>query len=333
LIAGVSLSGQSASGASDSVSPTLAKGEAGSLGSVLAVVVTYNPGIDLARNLHTLCGQGVTVVVIDNGSLNQPYSRQVALDEGCRFIGNAVNLGIAAALNQAGHLALEEGFEWLAMFDQDSQLSPLAIEGLLGFYESYAQRDQIALLAMSHRDRVMDRDYHMAGDIIEETPIWRAVKTTITSGSMVRMSLFQILGFFDERLFIDSVDHDYCMRCRRAGFVVVESRSHVLEHSLGNSAMHNFLWRRVAITHHSSVRRYYLTRNQLEVCFRYLFFDFRWASRGLFNLVITSVLAITYETDRLLKIAAIFNGTIDFLLRRFGPRDSTFRQAGRTHRA
>ncbi len=220
--------------------------------NVLAVVVTYNPDPDLVEHLTAIKLQIATVVVIDNGSANASDVEHQARAAGCRFIGNAANLGVAAALSQGARLALAEGFEWLATFDQDSLIEGGAIDGLLAVYACHPRRDRVAIVAMSHRDRATGRDYHHPEDIIETAPLWRSLRATITSGSLIRTEVFAQIGVFDDTLFIDSVDHDFCQRCRRHGWLVIEGREQLMEHSIGAVTEHDFLWTRVGVVGHQN---------------------------------------------------------------------------------
>lgn len=288
--------------------------------SVLAAVVTYNPDHDLSGNLLALRRQVAAVVVIDNGSAGAGDIERLALAAGCRFIGNGANLGVAAALSQAARLTMAEGFDWLATFDQDSLVRPGSIGGLFEVQAAHPHPERIAILAMSHRDRATGRDYHHPEDIIETTPLWRSVRATITSGSLTRVEVFRQVGVFDDALFIDTVDHEFCLRCRRQGWLVIEGRAQVMEHSIGAATEHGFLGRRIACTNHAPVRRYYITRNTLEVVRRYLVFDPAWTLPQLYYLGAGNVLILMFEAHRLAKLGAMLSGAADFLLRRFGPR-------------
>jgi rhamnosyltransferase len=294
---------------------------------LLAAVVTFHPGPELAQNLAALRAQAGAVLVIDNGSPNFARIEQAAAQAGCRAIGLGVNLGIAAALNRAAMIARAEGFSWLATFDQDSLAPSGALLGLLDLCQAHPDRDRVAVVAMSHRDRVAGRDYHMAFDVIEETPLWRSVRTTITSGSLVRLAALDQVGSFDEILFIDCVDHDFCLRCRHKGWLVVEAKRHVMAHSLGAVTLHRLLWREVACTNHSPTRRYYMTRNTLEVCARNLTTDFLWSMHTALHFAGASVAMLIFERDRPAKIGAMIEGVFDFCRRRFGPRPIRRRQA------
>jgi rhamnosyltransferase len=292
----------------------------GGLGGVLGVVVTYNPGPDLAKALAALRGQVGSLVVVDNGSDNFAAVERVAMAARCRVVANRVNLGVASALSHVARIAQAEGFDWLAMFDQDSSAPDGGIGRLLAFYNDHPQSDRIGILAMSHRDRATGRDYHQGWDVLEEGPGWRSVRTTITSGSMVKVEVFGIVGFFDEELFIDFVDHDFCLRCRAHGFLVIEDRAVAIDHSIGDAMERSLLGRRVVCFNHAPERRYYITRNQLEVCVRYLRVDAVWALLGLCHLAGASLIVLLYEQRRVAKLGAMFEGGGDFILRRFGPR-------------
>jgi rhamnosyltransferase len=187
-------------------------------------------------------------------------------------------------------------------------------------YDAQPERDRIAILAMSHRDRATGRDYHHGKDIIQTAPLWRSVRATITSGSLVKTAVFERAGFFDESLFIDSVDHDFCLRCRAHGMLVIEGREQIMEHSIGAATEHRFLGRRIPCTNHSPLRRYYITRNTLEVSRRYLFRDFLWTAFGLYYFLAGNILILLFEADRAAKLRAMAEGTADFLRRRFGPK-------------
>lgn len=44
----------------------------------------------------------------------------------------------------------------------------------------------------------------------------------ITSGNIINISIALSCGGFDENLFIDSVDEEFCIRCQKYGFLLYE---------------------------------------------------------------------------------------------------------------
>lgn len=285
----------------------------------LAVVVTYEPDHILFEHLQALRCQVDAVVVVDNGSTNFATVESVATLADCRLVRNETNEGIAKALNQAVAIARDEGFLWLATFDQDSLVSPGLIQGLLDVYALHPLKHQIGVVVAAHRDRATGRDYYDPRDILADSSTTRLLRTTITSGSLVLVSAIDRAGLFDESLFIDFVDHDFCMRIRKHGFLIVEAKSSILTHSLGRTTEHRLLGRYVTCSNHSARRRYYMTRNQLEVYRRYAAFEPGWSWRGISYLLIGSILALIFEENRRAKLKAMLKGAVHFALRRFGP--------------
>ena len=61
------------------------------------------------------------------------------------------------------------------------------------------------------------------------------VNTCITSGAFSKVSAWKEIGKYDESMFIDSVDFEYCYRMRKYGYGVIQVRDVQLLHELGKS--------------------------------------------------------------------------------------------------
>jgi rhamnosyltransferase len=285
----------------------------------LAAVITYNPDDSLQAHLESLRVQASDVLVIDNGSANVAAIAEIATRCGCILIRNHSNEGIAKALNQAAEFALSHGYRWLAAFDQDSHAAEGLVPGLVDLYERQSLEAPVGVVCALHVDRRTGAHYHVPQHVLGEADEWRLLRVAITSGSLFETAVFRKVGFFDESLFIDSVDHDFCMRCRQHGMRIIESKRHLLVHSLGDSSTHRLLWRSVVCSNHSALRRYYITRNGMEVYRRYMGFDFFWCLYGVAHLCFVSFLVLVYESDKLAKLRAMSLGVAHFFSRRFGP--------------
>lgn len=289
---------------------------------VLAVVVTYQPAPDLARHLRSVRSQADALLVVDNGSTNAPFVQACAAELGAACILNERNEGIARALNQGVEHARAGSYDWLAMFDQDSSLPNGMIVGLLNLVATHPDRERIAIVAASYRDRNLGGEPVNDRNVLSEGPNWRLMRTLITSGSLVRVDTFARVGTFDERLFIDFVDHDHCLRLRRQGWLLLQSKDIVLDHAIGRQSTHRLLGRTVHCSNHSAVRRYYFTRNQLEFYRRYGRQEPYWLLTGLANLAITTLLIALFEEQKPAKLAAVGRGAWHFVIRRFGPLET-----------
>jgi len=97
----------------------------------------------------------------------------------------------------------------------------------------------------------------------------KEIDELITSGSLLNLSLFKKLGGFDEELFIDLVDNEYCLRARLQDFSIIQFSNIYLAHRLGtevvNSSIKSLFLIRKKKEVHSPLRCYYMYRNMLYI--------------------------------------------------------------------
>lgn len=285
---------------------------------VCAVVVAYHPGPEVPAHLAALASQVERLIVVDNAAT--PGSRTLltaaaAVD----YLANTDNRGIAAALNQGVARALAAGCDWVATFDQDSLVPPGYIAGLLAARERAPDAGSVAVLAPLYRDRNLGFLFSPAvpldggrGDV--------PVSVTATSGNLVSAAALRAVGGFRADYFIDCVDFEFCLRCRRAGWRVLEVRSVVLEHAAGRWQQRRWLWRRPRFNDYPADRRYYQARNRVELYRDYAGFDPRWIARDAWGYACDFLKLLLFCTDRGPKFWAVLAGFRDGLDGRMGPR-------------
>ena len=274
---------------------------------VCAVLVSYNPGAPLVENVAALSPQVARLVIVDNGSGDEAKAH---LDEarrahGCEVISNACNLGIAAALNIGIRYAESQGCDWVALFDQDSSVVGAFIAPMLRAYEEYESPAKVAIVAPRYLDRA---------SLMPMLPmIARSGETltSMTSGSMIPIGIFRNCGFFDESLFMDYVDHEFCLRVRSMGFVILQAEKGILLHSLGAMTIYRVLGKKIVTTNHRAARRYYITRNRIWLYRKYLLRDFAWTLRDAKGLVMETAKILVLEKDRFSKLRNCLFGIRD----------------------
>ncbi|MBV8741049.1 MAG: glycosyltransferase family 2 protein, partial [Sinobacteraceae bacterium] len=233
---------------------------------ICAVVVTYHPLARYADNILALAQQVGKVLVVDNGSDEDSLAairHALARIDGV-LMSMGGNVGIGAALNAGLRFAQQQGFAWLATFDQDSRVTEGMIATMLSTLDEYAYRERVAIVTPRHLEQglrkiIQDRASAGAGHG------WRLLITTLTSGNLVRIQPALAAGGFDEGLFIDYVDHEFCLRLRRSGQQVLEASNATLLHSLGRMQWRKILGLRIAVVNQPSTRRYYISRNRVIV--------------------------------------------------------------------
>ena len=88
--------------------------------TILGVIITYNPNLDLLKkNINSFIASVNEVLIIDNGS--ESFSDLFQLENNnIKILSNASNLGIADGLNRALLYAEENHFDYILTMDQDS---------------------------------------------------------------------------------------------------------------------------------------------------------------------------------------------------------------------
>jgi rhamnosyltransferase len=281
---------------------------------VCAIVVTYHPSPGILDNIAALRPEVEQVFVIDNGSSGPSLGYLQALDRSpqCHVRFNAANRGIAAAMNQGVSLAAEGGFDWVITFDQDSAVKPGFVSAMLADYDSRSNRDRIGVLSPRYIDR-------LSGNVM--TPVFGRdgnLQTSMTSGSMMPVKVLAECGGFDEALFMDYVDIEFCLRVRDHGYRIVECPAAVLVHSLGKLRYYKFMGRRFQSTHHNAARRYYITRNRIWLYRKYRQTHREWFGYDSAACLKEFIKMLLLESDRWAKLRSVFLGVSDALAGRMG---------------
>ena len=277
---------------------------------VCAIVVTYHPGPEVPAHIEAILGQVSRVVVVDNEATAESRERLSAFGNhpSVELIENLENLGIATALNQGTARALAGGFDWIATFDQDSGVPEGYFAELLAAHASYPERDRIAVLAPLYRDRHLGFVYSPAGSVRHNLTGNVPVSVTAASGNLVSPAALRTVGGFRDDFFIAYVDFEFCLRCRRAGWLVLEVRRVILDHAMGEYQQRRWLGRNVRINDYSIARRYYQARNLLILYACLGSVDLRWALRDAWFYSHDVIKVLLFGENRWEKVCAMATG-------------------------
>ena len=285
--------------------------------SVCAVIVTYHPNAGMLENLPQVLAQVQGLVVIDNGSSVEELvplrvKKQLL---GFQLIENGENLGIAEALNQGVRWAHDQGYPWVILFDQDSGITDGFMSHMFSAWESHPERERVGSL----HPRYVDPDT----GIEEAVPRARDDSPVLpmTSGSLMPAWIFDKIGWFASEYFIDAVDWEYCFRIRAAGYLIADSRQARLLHSPGSPARATILGRTFHLSHHSAIRRYYISRNSIVLCRKYFFSFPGWIFNVIYRHLHETIMCLLAEENRARKLRNFLLGTWDGLFGRMGRRE------------
>jgi rhamnosyltransferase len=277
---------------------------------ISAVVVTYRPEVGVLENLRRLLAQVPLVIVVDNGS--DGASAQVVAAAGAlagvQLIRNGANLGIATALNLGIRQALQTGCQWVATFDQDSSIPEHFFEGL---FQAYHQCPLAERTGMIVPGKWLAPAAEPSPPPPSKEPLFKFVRASMASGNLIKTEIFKSVGFYDDTLFIDYVDADFCLRLQKCGFKILSATTVVLEHELGTKQTRNLLGFRLSFRIHAAWRYYYIMRNRVVLYRRYFPTFPLWVLRDARGLSWELPRIILLENGRKQKLCAVFQGICD----------------------
>lgn len=264
----------------------------------IAGIVLFNPDIKrLKENVNAISSQVDEIVFVDNHSDNISSIKGEFSGEQFLFVENNDNLGIAKALNQICEYAQRLGYCWVLTLDQDS----VACQNIISAYNKYITEDGIGLLTC----KIIDRNFIEDEPDTNETYV---VNTAITSGSYVSIDAWKKSGGFDERMFIDFVDNDFCTSLLENHYKILKVNSVNILHELGHSRKLKFLKGQI-IYNHSAFRYYHLTRNRIYYARKH-----RKSVSFLRNILAVSwraLLILVFESNKQDNLQAIIKGYKD----------------------
>lgn len=235
---------------------------------VAAVVILYHPLEAAITNIKTYYNYFDTIYVFDNTEKETSLHDRFQKLSKIKYYHDSQNEGISKRLNTACNIAIENGFSWLLTMDQDTSFNQVSLSNYLNCFHLYKDKNKVAVFGPKH-NRELDLN---TGECKSEE-----VVGLITSGMLLNLEVFRKIGCFDEALFIDCVDHDYCIRARLAEHSIIQFSNVSTSHELGkvvhrSSIKSLFLIKKEKVIH-SPLRCYYMYRNLLYLENKYKDFD------------------------------------------------------------
>ena len=189
------------------------------IGGIAAGIVVFNAEKGrLENNISRLKKQVKDVYIFDNSNVSDGDY------DGVTYLSENKNCGIAYALNRIMEQAKADGYKWLITMDQDSLIPD---EMVHGFEESIRTHENIGIVCPQVIDR--RRTYLQAEDNEAE----EYVNFCITSASCTSIEAWEKCGKFDEWMFIDLVDNDFCKRITLSGYKILKLNKWILDQEFG----------------------------------------------------------------------------------------------------
>jgi len=234
------------------------------------VVIVFHPTNEVINHILSYASYLDLLLIFDNTPPEFDSSFNEALLKSdlknIEYICNKQNYGIATCLNKAAHILNQKGFKWMLTMDQDSSFISKTAES---YFHSFRQQlwnsTDIGLVALNS-------DSSKEQIELSENSSFTFINTAITSGSIVQLQILQLLGGFEEKLFIDEVDHEFCFRLRLNNYQIASYQNLYLTHALGSLENKGYLFgwmKRSKRVIHSPKRVYFMVRNHCFVSKKY----------------------------------------------------------------
>jgi rhamnosyltransferase len=277
---------------------------------ICAVIVSYEPDESIIKLYKSIKEQVDEVLIVDNAS-SCKESKDILeiLSKDVKIIYNDNNYGIAKALNQGAKYAIDNNYKWLLTLDQDSEFIQGTYSLLLNAYELLPDKNKTMLIAPQYKEKINIKTINNISlpDIKKIT--WKNKSFIITSGSLIKTEVFNLIGFFEEKLFIDKVDVDFCFKLKRKGYLCKISKNIFFLQQLGNPK-YKFLFK---IANLSPERRYYSSKNAVYMFKTYFFCCPFKTLIMLFrsSLLFAPLKILLFEKNKIKKIKNIYKGLIE----------------------
>ncbi len=289
-----------------------------------AVVVVYRlaaPVAPLVTQLQAAVGR---VVVVDNSPYG--HSSLPALANATVTVLHHRNVGALAGAYNAALAYLKANapaMRHVLFVDEDSDASGLAAFLADARTQALLAQPDTAALAPAYRDRATG----LRGKFIDlrrwrfrylprEFGDVRAVAFVINSMSVWRLDALERIGRFDERLALDHVDTDACLRTRAAGLRVYVHGGHEFVHAIGQRRRFHLFGREMQAGGHPPPRRRLIGRNTVWLARRWAWREPAFAFLCLTRLAYEAVGIVLAEDDKAAKLGALVGGALGGLVAR-----------------
>lgn len=185
---------------------------------ILAIVVTYYPEKELLeKNISAFINYVDKIIIWENTPESVKLSYRI-VNAKIEYFGDSAN-SISRGLNYAWRYAKENGYHYLLTMDQDSLL--FEFETLKNY--AFLHSTEMMILGPT----LSDTDYEKS-----------SLKTVrcekiITSGMLIPVKILDLLGGYNEKLKVDGIDTDLCLRANLQGIHVCQVNGCFLQQRFG----------------------------------------------------------------------------------------------------
>ncbi len=249
---------------------------------VVAIVVTYNRKDLLVSVIDALLNQSMAcdIIIVDNASIdgtkNLLSSQGIIGRKRVNYIRMEKNIGGAGGFSQGLKIAMNAGWDWFWLMDDDAIPEPDAMESL----SKYAQ-DPDTVYGSIAINKSEGRTRLCWPSIIRKNGRKRFIKYPEMLadaeevdmipfiGFLLHRNLVERVGYPDSGYFICADDKEYCERIKSKGFRLTLIKASKVNHPLPNISLYNFGLFQAAYRELPTWKMYYDVRNKIFIAKKY----------------------------------------------------------------
>ena len=193
---------------------------------ISAGIILFSPKIDRLRlNIDTIVNDVERIYVYNNGA-SEKTIEELSSNHKILVLGTGENIGIASAMNVIMEAAEKNGDQWVVTYDQDS----ISDVNLVHEYRNVIAMhlNKVAIICPQVID---ERRKYISADKTNEI---ESVSRCITSASCTNVEAWHSIGGFDDYLFIDLVDNDFCKRLKLNDWDIIKLHNVILNQEFGD---------------------------------------------------------------------------------------------------
>ena len=197
---------------------------------------------------------------ISKNQINSLIKNQICI------LGSSHNDGLSVAYNKILSRALEIKSEFILLTDQDSRFQDNILNDFINNICLKEKIDpKVAIFSMTPKDNV---NVSMEEILRYRENKFSSKKFSINSGSFLRVKAWNQIGGYDEKLFIDKVDTDFCQTLVKNKWKILQSEIHQFKHSIGQQK--RFLLGIIKYNSQNEFRHYHSMLSRIYILKKYI---------------------------------------------------------------
>ncbi len=283
---------------------------------IKALITIYNPTKEVPNNIKKIISQVDEVFLCDNSEKDNSLLFKEILNENVHYVFFNKNLGLSKAFNK---VLKEMKYNWnnddyIIFFDQDSNINDNHISLLIDEYNNInTLKKDIGCLGTIYYD-MNTKTYQIPKAKQQINKNSYKVKSVITSSMVTTYKNLKKVNFWNEKIFLDYVDWDFCWRLQQSNLSCYITKVSPINHALGDGEKKVGI---IKVKVGKPFRIYYQTRDGLYLL-KERYVPFKYKVRFILNLTVRPIVHILVLGDKKKRVKYFFKGINDFFSNKNG---------------